>query len=252
MPLLRSVANASHAVGWTVFMSSLGITVYSVTGNRPVFRKMTRFWAEGLARGWGMSVHAHGAEQLDPDGTYVFLANHLSHVDIVALFVGLPVNVGFLAKKELKKIPFLGQAMVAGGHVFIDRKKHHSALKSMAAAAEDVKQGASIVIFPEGTRGTSETIQPFKKGGVHLARAANVPIVPVGLRGTRSIMGRENLSIRPGEVHVHIGAPIDPASYSDADSLTLAVRAKVSELAATPLAPSASNGKANGVHAERD
>jgi 1-acyl-sn-glycerol-3-phosphate acyltransferase len=252
MPLLRSVANASHALGWTVFMSSLGITVYSVTGNRPVFRRMTRFWAEGLAKGWGMRVHSHGAEQLDPDGTYVFLANHLSHVDIVALFVGLPVNVGFLAKKELKKIPFLGQAMVAGGHVFIDRKKHASALRSMSEAAQDVKEGASIVIFPEGTRGLSETIQSFKKGGVHLARAANVPIVPVGLRGTRSIMGRENIAIRPGDVHVHIGAPVDPASYADPDALTRHLRERVGELAGMPLAPSRAQGRSNGVHAEQE
>jgi 1-acyl-sn-glycerol-3-phosphate acyltransferase len=250
MPLLRSVANAGHALGWTVFMSSLGVGIYSVTGNRPVFRRMTRFWAEGLAKGWGMQVHAHGAEQLDPDGTYVFMANHLSHVDIVALFVGLPVNVGFLAKKELRKIPFLGQAMIAGGHVFIDRKRHTSALKSMAEAAEDVKAGASLVIFPEGTRGTSETIQPFKKGGVHLARAASVPVVPVGLRGTRGIMGRESMAIRPGDVHVHIGAPIDPNSFDDPDVLTKHLRTRVAELAGMPLAQSSANGRSRDSHVD--
>src|SRR5262245_56172854 len=85
MPLLRSVANVGHALGWTAFMSSIGVATYTVTGNRPMFRRMTRFWAEGLARGWGMNVHAEGNHHLDPNGTYVFMANHLSHVDIVAL-----------------------------------------------------------------------------------------------------------------------------------------------------------------------
>jgi 1-acyl-sn-glycerol-3-phosphate acyltransferase len=235
MPLLRSVANVGHALGWTAFMSSLGVSIYTVTGNRPVFRRMTRFWAEGLARGWGMEVEAEGNHHVDPNGTYVFMANHLSHVDIVALFVALPINVGFLAKKELKKIPFLGQAMVAGGHVFIDRKKRQSALKAMEEAAVDVAAGASLVVFPEGTRGTTETIQPFKKGGFHLARQAGVPIVPVGVIGTRDILPRDGLALKPGKVTVRVGAPIDPAAYPDTDELAEVTRAKVGELARMPL-----------------
>jgi len=238
MSSLRAVANVGHAVGWTVLMCTLGVSVYGVTGNRPAFRKMTRFWAAGLARGWDMQVHAHGTERIDSSKTYVFMANHLSHADIVALIVGLPVDVGFLAKKELRSVPFLGQAMVAGGHVFIDRSKQAGALKAMSAAARDMEHGASLVVFPEGTRGESETIQPFKKGGFHLARQAKVEVVPVGLRGTRGIMARDDLVVRPGEVHVHIGAPIDPESYADTQALTDAVRVEVSKLAAMPLAAS--------------
>jgi len=238
MSSLRSLANTGHAVGWTVLMCTLGVGVYGVTGSRATFRKMTRFWAEGLARGWGMKVAAHGVEQLDPDGTYVFMANHLSHVDIVALFVALPVNVGFLAKQELRRVPFLGAAMVAGGHVFVDRTKHTSALKALSAAAEEVKRGASLVIFPEGTRGNDEVIQSFKKGGFHLAKQAGVRVVPVGLRGTRTIMGRGDKTMRPGEVHVHVGAPLDPARFADTHALSEEVRQRVAKLAAMPLATS--------------
>lgn len=222
-------------------MSSLGVATYTVTGDRPRFRRMTRFWAEGLARGWGMRVHAEGNHHLDPNGTYVFMANHLSHVDIVALFVALPINVGFLAKKELRKIPFLGQAMIAGGHVFIDRKQRHSALKAMEEAAVEVRKGASLVVFPEGTRGTSEAIQPFKKGGFHLARQANVPVVPVGLIGTRDILARDELSLKPGDVTVRVGAPIDPLSFADADALADHTRVRVAELAGMPLLPTRSS-----------
>lgn len=233
-------------------MCSLGLSTYAVTGSRPIFRRMTRVWAEGLARGWGMRVHAHGTEQLDPNGTYVFMANHLSLVDIVAIFVALPINVGFLAKKELRRVPFLGPAMVAGGHVFIDRKKHSSAVRAMTEAAEDVKRGASLVIFPEGTRGKDDVIQPFKKGGFHLARQANVPIVPLGLRGTRAILGKSELGIKPGDVHVHVGAPIDPLSFSDIDALIAHTRAKVGELAAMPLLPVPSADASARVQAERE
>jgi 1-acyl-sn-glycerol-3-phosphate acyltransferase len=236
MASFRSLVNAGHAVGWTVFMCSAALPVYAVTRSRPGFRWATRKWAEGLAYGWGMRVHAHGADQLDPRGTYVFMANHLSHADIVALFVALPMDVGFLAKKELRKVPFLGQAMVAGGHVFIDRGRHERAVQALEEAAEQVAAGASIVIFPEGTRGKAERVQHFKKGGFHLARRANVPVVPIGLRGTRGVMGREDLLIKPGEVHVHIGAPLAPADYADADALASDVRARIGELAAMPLA----------------
>ncbi len=222
-----------------MLMCTLGVTTYSVTRDRPLFRRMTRLWANGLARGWGMNVVAHGHEHLRPGGPYVFVANHLSHVDIVALFVALPIDVGFLAKKELRMVPFLGQAMIAGGHVFVDRKKHTSALQAMNAAAAEVRAGASLVIFPEGTRGMRDEIQPFKKGGFHLARAAGVPVVPVGLRGTRAILGRDRYTIRPGTVHVHIGRPIACDAFVDARALSDAVRRETGALADMPLVAAA-------------
>lgn len=235
MPSLRSVANAGHAVGWTVFMCSVAVPLYSVTRDRPQFQRLQRVWAEGIAKGWGMQVSAYGAEQLDPEGTYVFMANHLSHVDIVAMFVALPMNVGFLAKQELRRVPFLAQAMVAGGHVFIDRKVHANAVSAMSEAAQEVANGASLVIFPEGTRGRAETIQPFKRGGFHLARQAKVPVVPVGLRGTRNILGRNDYLIRPGHVEVHVGAPVYAEAFDNVGLFADHVRDRVSELAAMPL-----------------
>jgi 1-acyl-sn-glycerol-3-phosphate acyltransferase len=237
MASFRSVANTGHAIGWTVFMCSTFLPIYAVTGSRSGFRWATRKWAEGMAAGWSMRVNAHGVERIDPQGTYVFMANHLSHVDIVALFIALPMNVGFLAKKELRRVPFLGQAMVAGGHVFIDRGRRERAVEAIEDAARQVADGASIVVFPEGTRGREEIVQPFKKGGFHLALQADVPIVPVGIRGTRNIMTRDELVIHPGVVDVHIGAPVASAQYADADAFSAAVRAKIAELAAMPLAP---------------
>jgi 1-acyl-sn-glycerol-3-phosphate acyltransferase len=152
--------------------------------------------------------------------------------------VALPIDVGFLAKTELKRVPFLAQAMVAGGHVFIDRKRHESAVHSLAEAARAVKQGTtSIVVFPEGTRGREETIKPFKTGGFHLARQAGVPIVPVGIRGTRKIMSRDELVIHPGAVEVYVGAPVDPNAFVGIHDLSAHVRTQIAELAAMPRVP---------------
>ena len=222
-------------------MCSVAVPLYAVTRHRPTFQRMQRFWATNLARAWGMQVCTHGVEQLDPEGTYVFMANHLSHVDIVALFVALPMNVGFLAKKELRKVPFLAQAMVAGGHVFIDRKVHTNAANTLSAAARIVAAGAPLVIFPEGTRGSRDEIQPFKRGGFNLATQAGVPVVPVGLRGTRAMMSRDELSIKPGNVDVHVGAPVDPKTFASTAQLMEHVRQQVGLLADMPLV--ASNGK---------
>ncbi|MDB4973781.1 MAG: 1-acyl-sn-glycerol-3-phosphate acyltransferase [Myxococcaceae bacterium] len=215
-------------------MCSVAVPLYSVTRDRPRFQRMQRFWARELARAWGMEVTAHGTEQLDPSQTYVFMANHLSHADIVALFCALPMNVGFLAKKELSKVPFLAQAIFAGGHVLVDRRDNSSAMTSMSQAAQDVASGSSLVIFPEGTRADREVIQPFKKGGFHLARQAKVPVVPVGIRGTRSVMGREDLVVRPGKVAVHVGAPVRVTDFENAALCSDYVRKQVSELAAMP------------------
>lgn len=228
-------------------MVSVAFPVYSVTGDRRTFQRFQRFWADGLARAWGMEVSAHGAAQLDPEQPYVFMANHLSHVDIVALMVALPMNVGFLAKKELGKVPFLAQAILAGGHVLIDRQDNGRAVNSMAQAAQEVANGCSLLIFPEGTRAGREVIQPFKKGGFHLARQAKVPIVPVGIRGTRAVMGREDLTIRPGRVEVHIGAPTRVSEFDNALRCSEFVRQQISELAAMPFSqPNGSNGNGHG------
>ena len=216
-------------------MCSVAVPLYGVTRHRPTFQRMQRFWATNLAHAWGMQVRAPGVEQLDPEGTYVFMANHQSHVDIVALLVGLPMNVGFLAKKELRRVPFLAQAMVAGGHVFIDRRVHTDAANTLSAAARIVAKGAPLVIFPEGTRGSRDEIQPFKRGGFNLAVQAGVPVVPVGLRGTRAMMSRDELSIKPGLVDVHVGTPIDPKMFASTALLMEHVRKQVGTLAAMPL-----------------
>ena len=117
------------------------------------------------------------------------------------------------------------QAVALGGH-----------LATINDAAEQVKSGKTVLIFPEGTRGDSDTIGDFKKGGFYLAKAASVPILPVGLRGTRTIFPRSSLLVRPGKVEVHIGAPIPPDEVErrDAGEMVPYVRAKIMELSAMP------------------
>lgn len=217
-------------------MVTYAVTLSVLRGDFGVFRRLQRDWARGLVRFWGVEVEVRGAEHMAPDTSYVVMSNHLSYADIVVLFLALPTTPGFLAKRELMRVPFLAQALKAGGHVVIDRGHRTSAVETLHKAADQIRGGKSVLVFPEGTRGDSDTIGDFKKGGFHLARDAGVPILPVGLRGSRSVFPRDSLRIHPGRIEVHIGAPI-PASDVEAlpaGDLVVRARSEIMSLSAMP------------------
>ena len=217
-------------------MVSLAVSLGVIRGDPGLFRRMQRGWASGLVRFWGVEVEVVGREQVVPGQPYVVMSNHLSWVDIPVLFLALPEPPGFLAKRELTRVPFLAAALRNGGHVIIDRGHRAHARASLDAAAQEVRSGKTVLIFPEGTRGDSATIGAFKKGGFHLAKSAQVPILPVGVRGCRAVFPRGGLLVRPGRVEVHIGAPIDVGRVVDEQlgGLLDDARARVAELSAMP------------------
>lgn len=239
MTTVRSFLSFLFLGVWTAFMTTGAVALSVIKRDPEVFRRAQRYWARGLVRFWGVDVRVFGAESVDLSRSYVVMANHLSYVDIVALFLALPMIPGFLAKSELAKIPFLSQALRSGGHVVIERDQHHSAMQTLGRAAEEVRGGKTVLVFPEGTRGDSDTIGDFKKGGFHLAKQAGVPILPVGLRGSRSVFPKSSLLVHPGVIEVHIGEAIpdaDVANY-EASEMVMRTRAKIMELSAMPARP---------------
>ncbi len=236
MLTLRGFVNLLFFGVWTAFMVTVAVTLGVLRRDPNLFRRMQLDWARGLIRFWGVELEVHGAEHMDPSRSYVVMANHSSYVDIVALFLALPVIPGFLAKRELTRVPFLGQALRSGGHVVVDRGKRAHAVQAIAEAAEQVRGGKTVLIFPEGTRGSSDTVGSFKKGGFFLAKAAGVEILPVGVRGSRAIFPRGSLLVRPGRVQVYIGEPIPAAEVEsrEANEMVPLVRAKVIELSGMP------------------
>jgi 1-acyl-sn-glycerol-3-phosphate acyltransferase len=163
---------------------------------------------------------------LDPDQPYVFMANHASSLDIWAVFVAIPRRIRLIAKKQLGRIPIFGWVMRAGRFIFIDRQNGVAARRSIDEAGQRIHDGASVLIFPEGTRTRDGTLGPFKKGGFHLAIKAGVPIVPVALRGTRELMPAGSLLLRSGTMTVIIGAPIATQGLSDEDRANLNERVR--------------------------
>ncbi len=170
-----------------------------------------------------MPLEVQGLEHLAPGQAYVFAANHRSNFDIFTLLTILPGRLMFVAKKSLFQIPLFGQALRRMGSVPLDRDNLKQAIKSLDRAAARVKAGASMIIFPEGTRVPTPELIPFKKGVFIMASKAGQPIVPVSISGTRFIQPRGALQVRPGPVRVVISAPIHPQDYQRKEDLMAAV-----------------------------
>ena len=193
-----------------------------------------------VARIWGRSILWVGGIQTETCGhcedlqrrSFIYMSNHQSNFDIPVLYGALPVQFRWLAKAELFKIPVFGQGMRGAGYISIDRSNRQSAFQSLARAAESIRNGTSIMIFPEGTRSRDGDLQTFKKGGFVMALDAGVPIVPVVISGTHAVMPKGALLIRRRRVRVYVGTPIATSDFTrkTKDDLMAKVRSAMLEM----------------------
>jgi 1-acyl-sn-glycerol-3-phosphate acyltransferase len=196
-------------------------------------------WGYRLSRLWvrlnlllsGVRVHARREVPLDPHAAYVFMSNHQSHFDVLAVVAALPeFQLRWVAKKELTRVPLFGWALAHSDHIIIDRSNHVQAMATLRAAAEKMRQGLSVIIFPEGTRGAGDgTLLPFKKGGFVLAQEAGFPIVPLVVAGSADVLSRRGWHIHGGDIDVLVGTPI-PVAGLDSDQLMARVREHLERL----------------------
>jgi 1-acyl-sn-glycerol-3-phosphate acyltransferase len=180
---------------------------------RGIYQWAMHGWCRSVLRMSGVKVVVHNMEHTSEVEGRVYIANHVSWFDIFALAATIPRST-WIAKSELKRIPLFGRGAAAAGIVFIDRDNRRSALDSYRAAADEVKRGRSVVICPEGTRGRDYHLRPFKKGPFVLAIAAQAPVVPVIVHGTREIMPKGSYRIRSGTAHVHFLDPLPTTGLS--------------------------------------
>ncbi len=166
-----------------------------------------RLWSRlGLAMN-GVTVTITGTEHL-PDGPVIFMSNHQSNFDIFSLLAAMPRQIHWIAKKELFEIPFFGHSMRRGGYIPLDRSDGRKALQSMDEAAATIRQGKSVVLFPEGTRTPDGSLLPFKRGGFILARKAAVPVVPVTINGSGKINPANQIRLYSGNIHITLHPPL--------------------------------------------
>lgn len=184
-------------------------------------------WARQILHAAGTPVHAVGLERIPAGEPVIYASNHSSMFDIWALFATLPGSVRFVAKRELFRIPILGQAMRAAGHIPIDRAVKARAFEAYDDAARIIKRGFSPVVFPEGTRSRTGELLPFKNAPFALAIAAQVPIVPVYVHHTFEILPKGAWRLRPRPIQLLVAPPIATRGLrpDDRDRLREQVRA---------------------------
>ncbi len=179
----------------------------------------------------GLKVKVTGAENLTVVGPAIYVSNHQSNIDIPLLYAGLPIQFRWMAKKELFRIPLFGAAMKRGGYIPIDRSNRKEAMRSLTAAAKKIRNGVSVIIFPEGTRSPDGSLQPFKKGALLLATKAGVPIVPMAIHGSHQVQPKGSLRINPTPLQLTIMSPIatDGLKISHIDKLTDQVHDQIAQ-----------------------
>lgn len=185
-------------------------------GPRSFYQWAMHGWARSLNWAAGVELRLHGAERIDATRGIVYVANHVSWFDVFAMAAVLP-RYSFIAKSELRRIPVFAQGAEAAGIVFIDRDNRKAAFASYKVAARQVELGRSIVVCPEGTRGFDYPLRPFKKGPFVLAIAAQAPIVPTLIHGTREVMRKGSFRVRSGVVNIHFLEPVETVGHGYED-----------------------------------
>jgi 1-acyl-sn-glycerol-3-phosphate acyltransferase len=216
----RVVATIRYVGSFVIYMAWHGsrVLLAAIAGVKQktggVYDQAARGWARGMLRGTRISVRIEGRERLDAPRPCVYISNHASFIDIWAILAEFPGTVRFVYKKGMDWIPLMGLAMRAARHIPIDRVNRSAAFAAYDEAARFVREGASAVVFAEGTRSRDGRLKAFKKGPFVLAIAAGVPVVPVFCENTHTLMPRGSWSPKPGTVTLHIGPPI-PTSGLD-------------------------------------
>ena len=180
----------------------------------------------------GVKLEVNGIDNIPDDQAVLFVGNHISFFDIIVTYPLMKRPTGYIAKKEIKKVPFLSWWMYFVNCIFLDRKDPRQGLKSVLEASEKIKNGTSIFLFPEGTRSKDGKLAEFKDGGFKIATKAKAPIVPIGIQGTSDILENHFPIIKSGKVIVNFGKPVYTSEMSKAEQKSLPdlVREQVKEL----------------------
>jgi 1-acyl-sn-glycerol-3-phosphate acyltransferase len=200
---------------YTVVMATLSLLLHPFDKTGKMQHWCARWWCRLIA--WTIFAHiqVRGVENLEPDKTYVYMANHSSLIDTPALFAYLPYQFRIMAKKRLFYVPFMGWHLWTAGNFPIDQRDARKTAKSLKMVIEGIRAGKSLAVFPEGTRSPDGRLQEFKQGAFKIALRAGVPIVPISIIGTSKLLPKGSLTPHPGKVHVIIGKPIDTTRYSE-------------------------------------
>ncbi|HEV7767731.1 MAG TPA: lysophospholipid acyltransferase family protein [Thermoanaerobaculia bacterium] len=224
--MLRTAWLALAAIFVTIPLSSATIVVAIVRSTSPAIDKIVRLWGTLLVKAAGIDLRTENVERIDPDKRYILVANHYSYLDIPCIVAAIPQPIRFMAKVSLFKIPIFGHALERAGFIPIDRKNRRTAVKSFDLAADRIRKGNTIVIFPEEGRTNVREMRPFQRGAFLLALKSEKTIVPLAIDSTFDVFPVGAKRVVPGRVTIRVGTPIETAGRSLRDKEQLLQEAR--------------------------
>ena len=199
----------------TVFFGVVAVVVSSLVNQRIGSYFGGVVWSRLNAFLTPMLVRVAGKSNIEKGQSYVIISNHQSLYDIFLIYGWLGIDIKWVMKKELAKIPGIGFGSKKVGHIFLDRSNTRVALESLSEAKRKLVNGTSVVIFPEGTRSKTGQIGAFKKGAFRLALDLELPILPITITGTREVLPTGTINLLPGKVNMVIHPPLDVKMHSE-------------------------------------
>ncbi|MBK6411958.1 MAG: HAD-IB family hydrolase [Sphingopyxis sp.] len=205
-----------YATGSLVGAFAAGLPIWALTrSQREAANFSIGLFGDFATAITGVELEVEDEKNLWSSRPCVFIFNHQSKADVMILAKLIRRDMGGVGKKEIKNIPILGKLMEWGGTVFVDRADGKSAIKAMEPLVDAIKiEGKSICISPEGTRSLTPKLEPFKKGGFHLAMQAGVPIVPIVIHNATDVAPKNEFVMRPATVRVTVLPPVDTAGWT--------------------------------------
>lgn len=209
---------------YTIVLGTISLlsTLFDRTGDSGHW--CARTWSTLILKTTGVRLTVQGTGQLDPRRSYVLAANHQSIYDIPIVFACIPLQLRIVAKESLGAVPFLGWHLRRTGHLLVDRK--NPGVGIVQKMRRLVSESHSLIVFPEGTRSADGRVGRFKKGSFLVAIDAKLPVVPVSISGSRQVMTKGRLMVRPGEVRVTIHAPISTETVQRTDVIEFGDRVR--------------------------
>lgn len=231
-PMLRIIWVGIVVVFVTLPLASATLLVAMVKSTSPLIDRIMRLWARAIVAAAGVDLHQENLEILDPAKRYILVANHYSYLDIPCILASIQQPIRFMAKISLFSIPIFGWALGRAGFIPIDRKNRRTAVKSFDLAAERIRKGNTITVFPEEGRSRHREMRPFQRGAFLLALKSEKTIVPMAIDGTFDVWPAGVWRVKPGRVTLKTGTPIETAGLTlrDKERLLTESRAQIERM----------------------
>ncbi len=218
----------------------VGIPYTLLVGDISLLYRVAMWITNAGVRAAGIKIEMTGLENVPPGRSCIFMSNHVSNLDPPVVLPLLPGRSSVLLKKELMNIPILGKAMRLAKFVPVERgHRRDAAQASVEAAADALRSGLHILVYPEGTRSRDGRLSTFKKGPFFLAQETEAPIVPIALSGTQTMMHKGSNAILPGLARIQMLPAIEPSNYETREELLLAVRSAIAGALPPEMKPAA-------------